>query len=112
MKAATVAEKRHMAAVEALGCIVKDMWCGGRTTIHHVRLGGAKRDHMRVLPLCQLHHQEGRPGVSIERAKKTRVALTRSPLTNPEPGRESGRMSTTRGRLSGRSLDSSWPRSL
>jgi hypothetical protein len=36
--------------------------CGGQATVHHVtgyadRMGRAPRSHMRVVPLCPVHHQ-------------------------------------------------------
>ena len=69
--AATVAERLHMDRVAALGCIVSDVHCRGRVTIHHVHHGTARRDHMRVLPLCEAHHQTGPRGVAIHEGKKS-----------------------------------------
>ncbi len=59
-KPATKAEKAHMAAVVALGCIVhrnKGVF-GVTAQIHHVTRGGRKRDHNKVIPLASQHHLE------------------------------------------------------
>ena len=59
-KAASTAEKAHMARVAALPCLV----CGATATVHHVtgyadRMGRVSRSHRRVVPLCNSapHHQ-------------------------------------------------------
>lgn len=57
-KSPTAAERAHMAYVASLPCLV----CGGRSTVHHVtgyadRMGRVSRSHMRVVPLCNEHHQ-------------------------------------------------------
>ena len=50
----TKAERRHLATVAGLPCIV----CGRRPVeVHHDRPNGAPRDHMKVLPLCPPHHR-------------------------------------------------------
>ncbi len=70
-KAATKAEKAHMAAVVALGCIACRNFYGryAPATIHHVRHdgqgGNGKRDHMKTIGLCPTHHQFHGQGVSI-----------------------------------------------
>lgn len=51
-------ERAHMAHVATLPCLV----CGQTATVHHVtgyadRMGRAPRSHMRVVPLCPVHHQ-------------------------------------------------------
>lgn len=56
--APTAAQKRHMARVRMLPCLV----CGARSTVHHVtgyadRIGRVSRSHERVVPLCPQHHQ-------------------------------------------------------
>ncbi len=67
-KAPTADEKRHMAYVASLPCLV----CGGRSTVHHVtgyadRIGRVARAHMRVAPLCPVHHQvQWGPRESVE----------------------------------------------
>lgn len=55
---ATASDKRHMAYVASLPCLV----CGARATVHHVtgyadRIGRVSRSHKRVVPLCPVHHQ-------------------------------------------------------
>ena len=57
-KAATKAEREHMAYIASLPCLV----CGGQATVHHVtgyadRMGRFSRDHMLTAPLCPRHHQ-------------------------------------------------------
>lgn len=53
-KAPTKLEREHMAKVKSLACIV----CNNiPVDIHHAGTGmGGRRDHMKVLPLCQRHH--------------------------------------------------------
>ena len=58
MKQATALEKRHMARVAELPCLV----CNAQpVTIHHVtgfadRIGRFSRSHRLVVPLCPEHH--------------------------------------------------------
>lgn len=59
-------EKKHMARVGALPCIVGPLGClyrGLPSTIHHcgTRRGGRK-NHFKVIPLCWEHHL-GKKGV-------------------------------------------------
>lgn len=67
-KAPTAAEKRHMAYVASLPCLV----CGGQATVHHVtacadRIGRLPRRNDRVVPLCPTHHQiQWGPRESVE----------------------------------------------
>ena len=57
----TAAEKRHLARVVALGCIV----CKNNgiedcpATAHHINCGamGRKASHFEVIGLCAIHHQ-------------------------------------------------------
>jgi hypothetical protein len=63
-------EKRHMARVASLPCIVGPCGCNYRgrvVTLHHcgTRRGGRK-DHMKVIPLCWEHHL-GRLGIDGKR---------------------------------------------
>lgn len=54
-KASTAVERRHLARVAALPCLV----CGSPSTVHHVTSDGHKRltrTHERVVPLCPRHH--------------------------------------------------------
>lgn len=67
MKPRTAADKRHMARIADLPCLV----CGGLSTVHHVTAsihgGRIARRHDRVVPLCPRHHmiQHG-PYESVE----------------------------------------------
>lgn len=61
------AEKRHMARVAELGCLV----CKMPATIHHVTAsihgGRLTRSNKRVVPLCPRHHQiQWGPRESVE----------------------------------------------
>lgn len=50
-------EKAHCEKVRALPCIISNHECDGRTTLHHTGTGaGGRKNHMRVLPLCIVHH--------------------------------------------------------
>ena len=67
MKPPTVTEKRHMARIADLPCLV----CGGQSTVHHVTAkiegGRIQRRHDRVVPLCPRHHQiQHGPRESVE----------------------------------------------
>ena len=70
-KAATKAEKEHMARVADLGCII----CGNNyCEIHHIttlRGFGGRSKHTEVLPLCFLHHRGGQRGVALHEGIKT-----------------------------------------
>ena len=72
-KNATAAEKRHMDRVAALGCIacILDGYEDTPACIHHI---DRCRDHMRVLPLCPWHHQDGPPGSAIHASRPRFVA--------------------------------------
>lgn len=50
----TKAEREHMAKVKLQPCII----CGcGPVDVHHAGTGmGGRKNHMKVLPLCQFHH--------------------------------------------------------
>jgi hypothetical protein len=57
-KPATALEKRHLARVAALPCLV----CRAPSTVHHVtaysdRRGRFSRSHRLTVPLCPRHHQ-------------------------------------------------------
>jgi hypothetical protein len=62
--AATADEKRHMAAVAALGCILCQHLEFGPTPaeVHHVRErhGWGRSGHFATIPLCPVHHR-GQP---------------------------------------------------
>lgn len=56
-------ERRYWEKVRAVGCIVKG-YHKGRITIHHTGTGaGGRKDHMKVLPLCE-HHHTGDGGIN------------------------------------------------
>jgi len=66
-KPPTAAEKRHMANVAEMPCLV----CGGVSTVHHVTAsihgGRLTRRNDRVVPLCPRHHQiQWGPRESVE----------------------------------------------
>lgn len=60
-KTPTAAEKAHWNRVAALGCIAcrKDGLHNTHVSIHHVDGRTKPGAHMRVLPLCAGHHQDG-----------------------------------------------------
>jgi hypothetical protein len=75
-KPASAADKRHMARVAAMPCLV----CGGQSTVHHVTSDGNQRiarSHRRVVPLCPKHHmiQHG-PRESVEALGHAGFTLT------------------------------------
>ena len=56
----TKAEKEHLAAVKQLPCVVCRGW---PVHVHHIGTGaGGRRDHMKVIPLCERHHM-GEDGI-------------------------------------------------
>lgn len=66
-RSSTAAEKRHLAAVAALGCIVCRHCMGIHDTpaqVHHVRVnhGWGRSSHTMTIPLC-LEHHTGKTGV-------------------------------------------------
>lgn len=74
----TTAERKHLAAVASLGCIVcRNLGLGDtgpNTAIHHIRhqVGmGRRASHFETLPLCPAHHQTGGHGVAIHAGKET-----------------------------------------
>jgi len=75
-KAPTAAERRHMARVAAMPCLV----CGGPSTVHHVTSDGYKRitrSNMLVTPLCPMHHQiQHGPRESVEALGHRGFAIT------------------------------------
>lgn len=53
--------KRHMSAVQALGCIAcRTMGLSTPAEIHHVLRNGRRIGHHAVLGLCPAHHRSGR----------------------------------------------------
>ena len=66
----TVAEREHLAAVAALGCLI----CAMPAEVHHIRhqVGAGRRaSHFKTIPLCPTHHRLGNHGVAIHAGKKT-----------------------------------------
>ena len=65
-RAPSAAEKRHMARVVFMPCLV----CGSPSTVHHVTSDGYKRltrSNWLVVPLCPTHHQiQHGPRESVE----------------------------------------------
>jgi hypothetical protein len=57
----TKAEKAHWDKVAQLGCIacIKDGYRNPLVSIHHIDGRTKKGAHMKVLPLCAGHHQDG-----------------------------------------------------
>ena len=60
-KRATKAERDHMDAVAAMGCMI----CKMPAEIHHVGNQGTKASNYEVIPLCPLHHRHGNVGVAV-----------------------------------------------
>lgn len=65
----TLAEKRHLDRVSALGCVVcRNLNLGeSPAEIHHLRdhTGqGLKEDHYHTIPLCFPHHRGGQYGIA------------------------------------------------
>ena len=66
-RSSTAAERRHLARVAALGCVVCSHCLGINDTpsvAHHVRVdhGWGRSGHINTIPLCPEHHV-GRTGV-------------------------------------------------
>ncbi len=60
----TKQEREYWERVRALGCIVGPLGCQGRITIHHCGTGaGGRKNHMKVIPLCEDMHHTGPDGV-------------------------------------------------
>lgn len=71
----TKEEKRHLAKVAALGCIVCRNEGFGRTAaeIHHVRNGqgmSQRASNFEVIPLCHAHHRTGGRGIAFHAGKQ------------------------------------------
>ena len=75
-KPPTKAERRHMNAVQALGCIAcrKLGHWGTPAEIHHITTGkgmGQRATNLEVIPLCPHHHRQGGHGEAIHGGQKT-----------------------------------------
>ncbi len=55
-------EKIHMARVSLMRCTVENCQCFGRIEVHHIRRGNSRRDHKKVIPLCEYHHKDNKNG--------------------------------------------------
>lgn len=63
-RTATMAERDHMRRVRELGCIICRKQGLGfvEAEIHHIEGKTKKGSHMKVLPLCFVHHRGGFDG--------------------------------------------------
>ena len=72
---ATKAERNHMGAVAALGCVVCRNLGFGETPaeVHHIGNGtlGKKASNFETIPLCDAHHRNGGHGVAVHAGRKT-----------------------------------------
>ena len=72
---ATKAERDHMGAVAALGCVVCRNLGFGETPaeVHHIGNGtlGKKASNFETIPLCETHHRNGGHGVAVHAGRKT-----------------------------------------
>lgn len=69
-KPATAQERKHLARVAALGCLI----CGCQAEIHHIRARGSmgkRSSHFETISLCPRHHRTGGHGVAIHAGQKT-----------------------------------------
>ena len=71
---ATKAERDHMGAVAALGCVVCRNLGFGETPaeVHHIGNGtlGKKARNFETIPLCDAHHRNGGHGVAVHAGRK------------------------------------------
>ena len=72
---ANKAEREHMGAVAALGCVVCRNLGFGETPaeVHHIGNGtlGKKASNFETIPLCEVHHRNGGHGVAVHAGRKT-----------------------------------------
>lgn len=65
-KAPTKAQRAKWEKMRSLGCLI----CGAPPAIHHCETGmGGRKDHDKVIPICQFHHQ-GAQGIHTIGRKK------------------------------------------
>lgn len=66
-RTASSQERRHLAAVAALGCVICERmgYPDSPSVVHHVhvRFGWGRSSHYDTLPLCNFHHVA--PGQSV-----------------------------------------------
>ena len=71
---ATKAERNHMGAVAALGCVVCRNLGFGETPaeVHHIGNGtlGKKASNFETIALCPTHHRNGGHGVAVHAGRK------------------------------------------
>ena len=71
---ATKAERDHMCAVAALGCVVcRNLGFGpSPAEVHHIGNGtlGKKASNFETIPLCPGHHRNGGHGVAVHAGRK------------------------------------------
>ena len=72
-KPATRAEKAHLNAVAALGCIVcrDNGYYDTPAEIHHVLGGGVRASAYECIPLCHIHHRNGGWGDAVHNGTRT-----------------------------------------
>ena len=72
---ATKAERDHMGAVAALGCVVcRNLGFGpSPAEVHHIGNGtlGKKASNYETIALCPSHHRNGGHGVAVHAGRKT-----------------------------------------
>ena len=66
-KAATKAEREHMDAVAALGCVI----CCRPAEIHHLPGQGMRSSNYLCIPLCPTHHRNGNVGVAVHSGRRS-----------------------------------------
>ena len=71
---ATKAERDHMGAVAALGCVVcRNLGFGATPAeVHHIGNGtlGKKASNFETIALCPIHHRHGGHGVAVHAGRK------------------------------------------
>jgi len=67
----TPLEKKHMAKVAAIGCIVCRHYMGvfSPASVHHIEGKTSPGAHYNVIPLCPEHHQHGEHGPARHKNK-------------------------------------------
>ena len=70
----TKAEREHMGAVAALGCVVcRNLGFGATPAeVHHIGNGaiGKKASNFETIGLCPTHHRNGGHGVAVHAGRK------------------------------------------
>lgn len=70
----SVAAKRHLNKVAAIGCIVCARLELGETPaqIHHIREGRIERNDFLTIPLCRAHHTGSEYSVHMDKSRLMR----------------------------------------